>query len=171
LSVFRKRNVLRDGVEAQAVVVEAHGRGWVEGGGAGHWDVRLLVHFDDGTTAEVSRRVDGGDVRLPGAGDVLPVRYDADDRSRVEIDLPALRAHTQPDFNSSTPTDAEVQAVSDAWDAARANAADSMEGYQRAKAAGNTREAERLLTEGKVFNAEQVRLGNELKRLRALRPE
>jgi hypothetical protein len=60
------------------------------------------VHFDDGSTVEIARKAD-----LYGwvtEGDILPVRYDPEDRSKIEVDAPALRAQ------------------SDAADAARAQA-------------------------------------------------
>ncbi len=172
--MFGKRNLLRDGVAAKAVVIDAAaGGGQVGSAGISkmYWRIRLLVHYDDGSTAETSTRVSDRDVRLPVAGDLLPIRYDPKDRSRVEIDLAAIDTPVRPGASSSPPTDAELRAISDALDAARETAAEKMHAYQQAKAAGDKREAERILDEGKRFNAEQIRLGEELKRLRALRPD
>jgi hypothetical protein len=133
------------------------------------WRLRLLVHYAGGTAAEVTLEVRERDFRLPVAGDVLPVRYDLTNPSRVEIDLPALRGQGPPMAPSPPPTEVELQAASDAWDAAKAKAAESLAAYQQAKAAGDDAGAARLLNQGKLFNAEQVRLGEDLKRLRARR--
>jgi hypothetical protein len=89
--VFGKGKVVRDGAQAQAVVVGMKGgsqRGAMFG-------LQLRVHFDDGSTGEVFRRVGmHGSDELPWfvEGSTVPVRYDPIDHSKVEIDIPALKA-------------------------------------------------------------------------------
>lgn len=78
--------------EARAVVVEAESIP----GDHGIWGcaLRLRVHFDDGTTSEFStkkRTIDLGG-RVVTEGDILPVTYDATDRSTVQLDVEAIKA-------------------------------------------------------------------------------
>jgi hypothetical protein len=65
---------------------------------------------------------------------------------------------------SASPTSSEIQAVSDAYDAALAQGEAKLEAYRQAKEAGDSREAARLLAEGKAYNADQQRLSDELRR-------
>jgi len=65
-------------------------------GDHGIWgcEMKLRVHFDDGTTTEFetkARTIDlGGDIVT--AGDILPVRYRPDDHSSVKLDVDAIKA-------------------------------------------------------------------------------
>jgi hypothetical protein len=102
--VFRRNKALmRDGAQAQALVLEAKQFGHTgvgEGPGMGiFFELKLRVQFDDGTTEEITRRVRlaslggtsgaiGGTVNV---GDLLPVRYDPEDRSKIEIDSTAVK--------------------------------------------------------------------------------
>jgi putative oligomerization/nucleic acid binding protein len=63
------------------------------------FELKLRVQFDDGTAEEITRRVRlaslggtsgaiGGTVNV---GDLLPVRYDPEDRSKMEIDSAAVK--------------------------------------------------------------------------------
>jgi hypothetical protein len=85
---------LRDGAKVEAVVIGMGGgsqRGALFG-------LKLRVQFADGSKTEVYRRVGfHGPNDLPWfvEGSTVPVRYDPVDHSRVEIDLPALRAREQ----------------------------------------------------------------------------
>ncbi|MBV8194374.1 MAG: hypothetical protein JOY80_02480 [Candidatus Dormibacteraeota bacterium] len=58
------------------------------------YDLTLRVHFGDGTSADIARHV--GDIRGTdltfSVGDIVPVRFDPDDRSTVEIDVDAMHA-------------------------------------------------------------------------------
>jgi Short C-terminal domain len=107
--MFRKRNLLKQGATAKAVVVEADrrgGRAGESGSTPTQYYLKLRVHFDDGSTAEADTHV-GGFIRgtdlMFGEGDIVPVRYDEDDRSQVEVDVPALE----------TERDAKAQALHD----------------------------------------------------------
>jgi Short C-terminal domain len=102
--VFRRnKTLMRDGAQVQALVLEAKQFGHTavgEGPGMGiFFELKLRVQFDDGTTDEITRRVRlaslggtsgaiGGTVNV---GDLLPVRYDPEDRSKIEIDSAAVK--------------------------------------------------------------------------------
>jgi hypothetical protein len=88
-----RKKLLRDGAHADAVVTEHQGVRHTEGGWSAY-ELVLEVHFPDGSQAELRERVDVADIgKLRGrVGDVLPVRYDPEDRSAVVIDVPAIRA-------------------------------------------------------------------------------
>jgi hypothetical protein len=54
----------------------------------------MRVHFEDGTTAEIVRRIGGmagTDLKF-NVGDIVPVRYDRRNRDRIELDEDALKA-------------------------------------------------------------------------------
>ncbi len=74
------------------------GHGDVLAGGAGgsiyHY-LDMRVSFDDGTQRKFSCRVGSmlhNDNLSFAEGDIVPVRYDASDRTKIELDEPALRA-------------------------------------------------------------------------------
>jgi len=84
---------MREGVEAQALVLEK--KVYASGMQTGRADAcryRLRVRFEDGSTTEVSRRVWGHKLAYAGVGDLIPVRYDRADRSKIVIDGPAVKA-------------------------------------------------------------------------------
>jgi hypothetical protein len=91
--MFGNKNLLTEGVQSSAIVLNSKGydlRG--DGGGYGHVHLDLEVHYTDGTTATISRKEKTADVGLPFAGQIVPVRYDDSDHSKVEIDTPAMKA-------------------------------------------------------------------------------
>ncbi|MFL5865729.1 MAG: DUF3592 domain-containing protein [Thermoleophilaceae bacterium] len=94
--MFGKDRLLREGAEAQALVLDkrVYAAG-VQSNEATSCRYELRVKFQDGTTSEISRRV--WHRRLAGfqIGDLVPVRYDPDDRSKVEIDEPKLVARDE----------------------------------------------------------------------------
>ena len=94
--MFGKDRLLREGAEAQALVLDkrVYAAG-VQSNEATSCRYELRVKFQDGTTSEISRRV--WHRRLAGfqVGDLVPVRYDTDDRSKVEIDEPKLVARDE----------------------------------------------------------------------------
>jgi hypothetical protein len=122
------------------------------------------------------------------------VRYDPRDRSKIALDEDAMeedrwsRSETfaaarivgaeislenqaTEAARTGVPTDAELQDLSDRWSAAMAKARACMEAHDEAKAAGDTKEAQRQLAVGAMANAEQVQLGEQYKRLRGQRPD
>lgn len=98
--MFGQRKVLRDGTEAKAIVtsVDLYQEGMRANWGSGFtYDVGLRAHFEDGTTADIVRRIGGmaGTDLNFRVGDIVPVRYDPDNRDKIELDEPALRAKQQ----------------------------------------------------------------------------
>jgi hypothetical protein len=99
--VFGKHRLMKDGATAKAVVTEAKssgGHAYGAGASAVVYDLRLRVQFDDGSTAETSCSVGNfieGTVLFFSEGDVVPVRYDPADRSKIELDVAAYSALKQ----------------------------------------------------------------------------
>jgi hypothetical protein len=98
------QRLMHRGAKGEAVIVSARGerqKGRI--GGIYGWYVTIRVRFEDGSTADYDRYVDAGVLDLKGhgidhelaAGQVLPVRFDPNKRSRVEVDAAALRATTK----------------------------------------------------------------------------
>jgi hypothetical protein len=88
----RGKKIKEHGAQAKAVVLAADMGGMTNSHGERHWKVTLNVQFDDGSTSEVKTslwRMMGGS---PSVGTIVPVRYDPDDRSKVEIDVAAFDA-------------------------------------------------------------------------------
>src|SRR3954470_22935704 len=89
--MFGRNKSLDDGTQVDGVIVKApeYFRGSTDM--SGRYKVTLRVRFDDGATVEVERRLhlSCGEHR---AGPVLPMRYDLANRSKIEIDEPALTA-------------------------------------------------------------------------------
>jgi hypothetical protein len=91
--MFGTGKLKRDGVAAQALVLDkkVYGTG-VESGLAKSGRYRLRVRFADGSTAEVSRRVWSARLANFSVGELIPVRYDDADHSKVIIDGPTIKA-------------------------------------------------------------------------------
>jgi hypothetical protein len=91
-----RKKLLREGEHADAVVTECTGVNLTEGGWSAYKLV-LEVHFPDGSQGELREKVGIGDIGALRArvGEVLPVRYDPQDRSSAAIDLPAVRAQVE----------------------------------------------------------------------------
>ncbi len=105
--MFGRLNLMRDGAQVDGVVLGSENRhSRVSGPGemtAGATIVRLKVRveFEDGTTTEVERELKETEIGgMPlnesglflGEGDIVPMRYDPKDRSRIEIDKAAIKA-------------------------------------------------------------------------------
>jgi hypothetical protein len=85
--MFDKHKLSRDGVQAQALVLQKKVyASEVQSGRASACRYLLRVKFEDGSTTEISYRAVGHTLAAAGVGDVIPVRYDPADRSKVEID-------------------------------------------------------------------------------------
>ena len=98
--MFGQHKLLREGAQAEAVVtsVNLYQGGMRSNTGTGFtYDVGMRVHFEDGTTSEIVRRIGG----MAGTdldfyvADTVPVRYDPNDRNKIELDEDALRARQQ----------------------------------------------------------------------------
>jgi hypothetical protein len=111
--MFGRLNLMEDGAQVDGVVLEStfkHSR--VTGPGphslpARIWRLKLQVQFEDGLTTEVERKLNDGDIggtlihedgrTFPSEGDLVPMRYDPKDRSKLEIDVAAIKAKRQED--------------------------------------------------------------------------
>jgi hypothetical protein len=91
--VFGKGKLMREGAEAQALVLDKRIYAQtVQSNTVTACNYKLRVRFDDGSTTEISRRAMSRELAWVPVGGLLPVRYDPDDRSKVELDEPALKA-------------------------------------------------------------------------------
>ena len=88
--MFGKSKLMRDGAEAQGVIVDSDA-GMALTAHNSTYRVTVRVHFDDGTTVDVERKLHTT-CGIHTEGFVVPVRYDAVDRSKIEIDEPVLEA-------------------------------------------------------------------------------
>jgi hypothetical protein len=79
------------GAEAKAVVLETDMSGRSNRHAERLWKVKLRVQFDDGV-AEAHCSMWAKPFAGPAAGAILPVRYDPDDRSKVEVDVAAINS-------------------------------------------------------------------------------
>jgi hypothetical protein len=97
--MFGRGKLMREGVAAQALVLDkkVYAAG-VETGRANACRYRLRVRFEDGSTTEISRRVWSSRRAFALVGDLIPVRYDHADRSRIIIDWPAAKAKRAAQF-------------------------------------------------------------------------
>ncbi len=94
----RYRKLLHSGAQGKAVVHAVKPLSQIrEQGSSGVYASVLTLHlrFDDGTAVEVDRVAELGVLKSPSPGDIVPVRFDPDDHSRVEIDVPAIRDRKQ----------------------------------------------------------------------------
>jgi hypothetical protein len=88
----RGKKILETGAETKAVVLETDMSGRSNRHAERLWKVKLRVQFDDGSTAEANCSMWAKPFGGPAAGAILPVRYDPDDRSKVEVDVAAMNA-------------------------------------------------------------------------------
>ena len=89
--MFDRNKLSRDGAQAQALVLEkkVYASG-VESGMASACRYELRVKFQDGSTGQVSHRAFGYSLASAAVGDIIPVRYDPADRSKIELDRHAM---------------------------------------------------------------------------------
>jgi hypothetical protein len=99
--MFGHGKLLREGVCAEGVVIDANHR--VTSGGAVYrkYDVKVRVHVDD-QTIEVHETLDASEVGEHVVGGLVPVRYNPEHPSKAVIDVPALR--TRHEANSAKAT-------------------------------------------------------------------
>jgi hypothetical protein len=87
----RGKKILESGAEAKAVVLETDMSGRTNRHAERLWKVKLRVQFEDGSTeahcSMWAKPFDG-----PAVGAIVPVRYDLDDRSKVEVEVAAMNA-------------------------------------------------------------------------------
>ncbi|HEX3794452.1 MAG TPA: hypothetical protein VHV57_08130 [Acidimicrobiales bacterium] len=186
--MFGKRKLLENGAQAEAIVTWSGNPGAPPGSAPFQYQVALSVQFPDGSTADIRRRVFG---QFIDTGDVVPVRFDPADRSKIEIDYAARlaseqsridggkqralstaeaersRANVVRDIESrtTTPTDAELQAVFDREQEARELSRASIRRY-----GGSTPSDEQLRETSRLTEA-ILDARAELAALRVLRPD
>src|SRR5437588_11448062 len=89
--MFNRHKLSRDGAQTQALVLEkkvfVHEE---QSGRVVACRYRLRVKFEDGTTTDVVRSTVGHTLGAAAVGDVVPMRYDPEDRSRIELDRDAM---------------------------------------------------------------------------------
>jgi hypothetical protein len=94
--MFGRHKLLRTGVEAQAVITSVRAVGAAQVNlqySPVSWHLELRVYLADGSTGEVACHVGALTTGLAfSEGDTVPVRYDAADPSKVEVDVPAMEA-------------------------------------------------------------------------------
>jgi hypothetical protein len=91
--VFRKGRLRGTGVEARALVLEknvfASGYSTNETKACRY---KVRVQFDDGSTSEATLSAWNHELARALVGDLIPVRYDPADRSKIEIDSEVMKA-------------------------------------------------------------------------------
>jgi hypothetical protein len=87
----RGKNILESGTAAKAVILETAMTGRSNRHAERLWKVKLRVQFDDGL-AEAHCSMWAKPLSGPAVGAIVPVRYDPDDRSKVEVDVATINA-------------------------------------------------------------------------------
>jgi hypothetical protein len=96
--MFGRTNLIKDGEQIDGIVLDCQVTGMLvktnsDPLGRSDHKVTVRVHFPDGSVEEVETKVKGKDYGMPfGTGDKVPLRYDPKDRSRVEIDVAAIKS-------------------------------------------------------------------------------
>ena len=88
--MFGHHKLYHEGAVARGVIIRLFAE--AEHHQVSHYDLLVDVEFDDGTHGHLKERVKAADVGQCIEGDVLPVRYDSKDYSKLVLDLPALEA-------------------------------------------------------------------------------
>jgi hypothetical protein len=92
--LFGNNKLLTDGVVGQGVVIDSVGPASTGEGGMGRsYSVKVRVQFPDGTTAEFTEKhLDRYKHGWRLKGDIVPVRYDGADHTKIAVDVHALEA-------------------------------------------------------------------------------
>jgi hypothetical protein len=90
--VFGKGKLLEQGAEVDGLVIDARFHATGEGGVGDKYKVTVRVRFEDGSSTEITRKLSVYAVGAHREGSIVPLRYDPNDRSKIEIDEPALKA-------------------------------------------------------------------------------
>jgi hypothetical protein len=87
-----KSKLLTTGALTDGVVIDVK-RQLLAGGNFGDtYHVTVRVKFDDASTAETKQKLSGLKAGKHFDAAIVPVRYDAGDRSKIAVDVPALEA-------------------------------------------------------------------------------
>jgi hypothetical protein len=159
--VFGKDKLLEDGVEGQAVVVDARPGNLLNRHGERRWHLRVRVKFEDGETTEADCEMFDLGIGAVGpasglepypltVGTVIPVRYDRKGRSRVTIDRPKMVSDTKATYEANREKKiarAEAPLAPPSISASQAREDDEsylMDALAEAQTKGDTAEAQRL---------------------------
>jgi hypothetical protein len=94
--MFGKRKIEKHGESAEAVVLDSDMSGYSNSHGINKWHLHLRVQFPDGSTGEAKcSAYPTGPVGAFGVGEIVPVRYLPDDRTKVEVDRDAMVAKAE----------------------------------------------------------------------------
>ena len=94
-AMFR-RDKPAHGVQARALVIEKKVYATsTETSSASIVRYLLRVQFEDGVTIEVTCRAFGSAMSSAAVGELIPIRYDPDDRGKIEIDKTAFSAERE----------------------------------------------------------------------------
>lgn len=94
--MFGRRNLKKDGVRGQAVIREADMTGSTNSHGSHKWKLDLDVTYEDGSAGAASCTAWAFDIAAGfGRGETVPVLYDPEDRSRVEVDEDGLKVASE----------------------------------------------------------------------------
>jgi hypothetical protein len=89
--MFDKRKIQKHGERAEAVVIDSVMSGYSNSHGVNKWHLKLRVQFEDGSTVEATcSAYPTGPVGAFNPGDIVPVRYLPDNRTKVEVDREAM---------------------------------------------------------------------------------
>lgn len=195
----KKKQVLRDGIPARAVVVDAErhgGQTTAQGGTPLYYRLQLRVRLDDGTTFEAACTV-GSAMRSAKTsywpGNIVPVRVDPEDRSTVVVDEPALLAEREDERRAAAevavaraerslaglppapvgglPTDAAMRTAHERWKTAAARAKEAKAEHKRAQAGGDKRETLRRFNTSVKRAAEERTARETYQELHKVRPD
>lgn len=91
--MFGKSKIEKYGEQAKAIVLSAAMSGYSNSKGINKWHLHLRVQFDDGSTEEAATSAyPTGPAGAFLVGEIVPVLYLPDDRSKVEVDREAMVA-------------------------------------------------------------------------------
>ena len=176
--MFGKRQLMREGTAAEALVLDKKiYASTVQTNTVTACGYQLRVQFEDGSTSEIFRRVMHREGCRAVVGELIPVRFDPADRSKIEVDIAELKARDEAEA-ARYKADAIARGEAELRGAAQPSAGgvssdfpqraaafrEQSEGFResteafresteafaamaRAKAAGNQGEAERLKAE------------------------
>ncbi len=87
---------MRDGEQASGVVLDI--RDWPAGTiGVSRWTLTIRAQLPGGEQHTIKRYCDSHELRgaEPSKGDLLPLRFDPNDHTRIEIDYETFRQHLE----------------------------------------------------------------------------
>ncbi len=91
--MFGKRKIAKDGEQGEAIVLGSTMSGYSNSHGINKWHLHLRVRYADGATADTScSAYPTGAAGAFMVGEVVPVRYLAERRGKVEVDRDAMVA-------------------------------------------------------------------------------